>query len=121
MSGRMPQTERITRSLRLFQKEQAFLQPEELAHMESVLYTLAMKFLKPDELRNLKEEFDMTILGQMLMQDGYDKGLKKGQSNGEDRINQLNICLADANRIDDITKAARNKKYQRKLLKEFHL
>lgn len=64
--------------------------------MESVLYTLAMKFLKPDELRNLKEEFDMTILGQMLMQDGYDKGLKKGQSNGEDRINQLNICLADA-------------------------
>lgn len=77
MSGRMPQTERITRSLRLFQKEQAFLQPEELAHMESVLYTLAMKFLKPDELRNLKEEFDMTILGQMLMQDGYDKGLKK--------------------------------------------
>lgn len=125
MDGKMSQTERISRSLRLLQKEQAFLRPEELARMQSVLYILAMKFLKPDKLKNLKEEFDMTTLGQMLMQDGYNKGinegLKKGQSNGEARINQLIIRLADANRIDDITKAARDKKYQRKLLKEFNL
>ena len=63
----------------------------------------------------------MSTLGKMLMMDGFDKGIKKGQIDGENRINRLNILLANANRIDDITKAARDKKYQRRLLKEFHL
>lgn len=121
MDGQMSQQERIKRSLLLIQNQQESLSSEDVLHMESVLFTLAKKFLKHNEMKQMKEVFNMSTLGKMLMKDGFDKGIKKGQIDGENRINRLNILLANANRIDDITKAARDKKYQRRLLKEFHL
>ena len=39
----------------------------------------------------------------------------------EDKINRLNILLAEAGRMDDIIKAAKDPDYQKKLLEEFDL
>ncbi len=42
--------------------------------MEAMLYALATKFLDKTELRKVKEKINMTLLGQMLMEDGIEKG-----------------------------------------------
>ena len=52
---------------------------------------------------------------------GIENGRKIGIEEGENRINQLNIELLKLGRIEDIVKAAADKKYQEKLLKEFEL
>lgn len=39
----------------------------------------------------------------------------------KEKINQLNLLLAEQNRIEDIMKAAKDSMYQEKLLEEFKL
>ena len=48
-------------------------------------------------------------------------GITEGRTEGENRINQLNIELSKLGRTEDILKAAVDKEYQEKLLKEFEL
>ena len=48
-------------------------------------------------------------------------GITEGRAEGESRINQLNIELSKLGRTADILKAAVDKEYQEKLLKEFGL
>ena len=52
---------------------------------------------------------------------GIEAGRKIGITEGENRINQLNIELSKLGRTEDILKAAVDKEYQEKLLKEFSL
>jgi hypothetical protein len=40
---------------------------------------------------------------------------------GEQRVNQLILCLSREGRTDDIVRAAENPEYQQKLLKEYHI
>ena len=51
------------------------------------------------------------------LHEGRETGLREGQS----RINQLNVKLAELQRTEDILKAAMDEDYQKKLLKEFGL
>lgn len=51
--------------------------------MKAVLYALAIKLLNQDELRKVKEMMRMTLLGQMLREDGIEEGLEKGLEKGE--------------------------------------
>lgn len=77
MDGEMPQAERISRSLKILKAERESLRHEDLARMQSVLYTLAMKFLTMEELKTVREELRMTILGEMLIQDGIEIGIRE--------------------------------------------
>ena len=52
---------------------------------------------------------------------GMEEGREEGRIEGVNRINQLNIELSKLGRTEDILKAAVDKKYQEKLLKEFEL
>ena len=52
---------------------------------------------------------------------GIEAGRKIGMEEGENRINQLILELSKLGRTDDIVKAAADKEYQEKLLKEFDL
>lgn len=79
MSGEMPQAMRIKKGLEILQKEQGKLKDRELLHMQSVLYALAMKFLTMEEIKQIKEMMSMTLLGQMLMEDGVEKGIEQGE------------------------------------------
>ena len=42
--------------------------------MQSVLYALMTKFLTPEEIKKIKEMMSMTLMGQLLMEDGMEKG-----------------------------------------------
>ena len=53
--------------------------------------------------------------------EGKAEGREEGRTEGENRINQLNIELSKLGRTEDILKAAVDKEYQEKLLKEFEL
>lgn len=46
---------------------------------------------------------------------------KEGLSEGQERINQLNLKLMESSRTDDIIRAARDREFQNRLLKEFGL
>lgn len=118
MSGKMPQQERISRGVRLLKGEREYVEREELAHMEAVLYTFAMKFLDDQQLKEVKEEMDMTILGEMILKDGIEKGMKKGIEKGEERISRLNQTLINENRYDDLKRAAEDRAFRKKLMKE---
>lgn len=48
--------------------------------MQAVMYTLALKFLSNKDLGKVKEMIFMTELGQMLVDDGIEIGLAKGES-----------------------------------------
>lgn len=50
--------------------------------MEAVLYALANKFLVQSDLKQIKEVLSMTLLGEMLINDGIEKGVTKGIEKG---------------------------------------
>lgn len=79
MSGNMPEKERFIEGNRLLQTS-AEITADEGAKMQAVLYALAVKFLDSKDLEEVKEEFSMTLLGQMLVNDGIERGIEKGRS-----------------------------------------
>lgn len=97
MSGVMSVKERIFRGLDVVRREPSEWQQEDRRRMETVLYALAVKLLGRDDLAQVKERFGMTILGQMLMEDGIEKGLKEGIEKGE-RIKLISQVLKKAKR-----------------------
>lgn len=66
----------------MIQKFDKDVTEDDKAHMYSVLYALAVKLLKYEELEEVKEVFSMTALGQMIFDDGLAKGMAEGLSRG---------------------------------------
>ncbi len=62
----------------MVKNERESLGQEDMVRMQAVLYALAMKFLTPEELMKVKEGIKMTILGEMIRQDGIEEGIEKG-------------------------------------------
>ena len=79
MDGELSQEARVRRSLEILKNEQEHVEQGQMVPMQSVLYALAMKVLNADELKKIKEMMTMTLLGQMLMEDGIEKGIMKGE------------------------------------------
>ncbi len=125
MSGKMEMSQRIYQGMEILQCEELKAGDEDRKRMQSVLYALAVKFLDRDELKMIKERIGMTVLGQMLFEDGMEKGIEKGIEKGVQqglgRANALIVKLADAGRADDIIRAASDRTYQEQLFKEFEI
>lgn len=97
MDGEMSQSVRITRSLGILKREQEYVEKGRMVPMQSVLYALAMKVLTTEEIKQIKEMMTMTLLGQMLMEDGIEKGLEKGEFKAiQDMINDGLLSLETA-------------------------
>lgn len=79
MGGDMPQKVRIQAALALI-KNSGFLSKEDANTLEAVLYVLAAKFLEPSELEEIKEVMRMTLLGEMLVEEGRSQGLTEGHA-----------------------------------------
>ena len=47
---------------------------------------LAQKFLKQEELGRIKEEINMTYLGQLIFNDGVEAGIKQGVEKGIEKV-----------------------------------
>ena len=74
MSGSLEIGERIIKSLEILHTAEAAISPLELEKMQAVLYTFADKFLDKQKLAKVKEVIRMTLLGEMLINDGIEQG-----------------------------------------------
>ncbi|MDO4276843.1 MAG: hypothetical protein Q4D16_24555 [Eubacteriales bacterium] len=112
MDGQMPQKERIRQGFAWLNQPYNSICPNDTQKMQAVLYALASKMLKKEEMEEIKEEIAMTLLGQMLMEDGMKKGIQKGieltkiviklSAQGESPENiahKLQISLDEVNKI----------------------
>lgn len=117
MKGRLTVKERVKKGFCYLDREAPNVSREERKKMQAMLYLLATKLLKKDELAEIKEECSMTILGQMLMEDGIQKGMQKG----EDLFASLADCLLADGRSDEVRLAAKDLAVRRKLYREYGL
>lgn len=117
MGGRMPQGERIKKGFGLLEKEREHLGEEELIRMQSVLYAFAMKFLEKEEIGEIRRSLKMTLLGQMLMEDGREEGRQEG----EGRVNRLILKLTAEKRYGDLERAAKDRAFQEELYERYGL
>lgn len=78
-----------------------------------------------DILQDNREEVCAMLLREYNEQAHIDSekqiSMEEGEKKGENRVNQLNIILAEQGRTEDIIKAAQDKEYQKKLFEEFNL
>lgn len=63
----------------------------------------------------------MTILGEMLMNDGIEKGIREGIDQGEQKVNRLIQLLIENSRMDEISRAVTDRQFQKQLFQEFSL
>ncbi|MBO5055364.1 MAG: hypothetical protein J6C64_03280 [Lachnospiraceae bacterium] len=80
MSGESAIKDRLLITDRLLNSDRVKLKKEEKYKMEGVLYAFACKFLAKGDLDEIKETLSMTVLGEMIWNDGLEKGLEKGKS-----------------------------------------
>ena len=78
-------SERICRGMDILESPGLDMKEEDVKRMQSVLYALAVKFLDRNQLMDVKEKIGMTILGQMLFEDGEKKGVERGEKQGIQR------------------------------------
>lgn len=85
MAGKDSIASRIKKILVLLteceKKEYEDLCQEDLKKMEAVVYAFANKFLNPSELEEVEEVLNMSILGQRIFEDGFEKGMEKSLNN----------------------------------------
>lgn len=94
MNGTRTVAEYITKCAALLKKEQKNQEKQDFLRMEAILYAFAVKFLSSEELKKVKEVLSMTLLGQMIWEDGEAAGLSRG-------ITQVAMNLLDI--LDDKT------------------
>ena len=81
MSGTDSIEERIKTILTLLKESEKNvnekLSIENIKKLESIVYAFANKFLNPTELGNVEEVLKMSLLGQMIFEDGMETGMVK--------------------------------------------
>ncbi|MCD8018458.1 MAG: hypothetical protein LUF92_02400 [Clostridiales bacterium] len=120
MGGEMERKDRILESLDILRRVRDDFDDQDcMDKLEAVIYTMADKFLDRMDMEDVRKGVAMTRLGQMLIEEGWEKGREEGREEGRDRINSLTLKLSELGRIDDITRAAKDRPYQEELLREF--
>lgn len=90
MGGEMSQKDRVTEALKITRLARDSI--VEADKIEAVVYAMAEKFLDSVTLEQLKEAVGMTRLGQMMYNDGVEKGIERNKN--ENAKNLLGL-LAD--------------------------
>lgn len=117
MSGKMEIGERICLGMHMLQHAELDMRKEDIKRMQSVLYALAVKFLTNEQLKKVKEGIGMTVLGQMLWEDGVEKGIERGMERGEERLSRLTLLLMEENRYDDVQRVMKDRTYRNQMFK----
>ena len=73
MQGKIPIKDRIKNAFQIIGEENC-MKAEETQKIQAVIYALAEKFLKNEEMDEIKGVINMTRLGQMLVNDGMSQG-----------------------------------------------
>ena len=117
MSGKLTLAERFLEGFQLLKAGEKDIGHECLARMQALLYVFAGKFLNKDDLKKVKGVISMTILGEMLVKDGLDQGIRQG----EEKLGRLIQLLIQNSRSDEISRAVTDRQYQEALYQEFGL
>ena len=115
---------------------------EDAAESKNILIAMLEELLKKDSAdvkkQKLVEQYGLIMndetgrrldvmcnLSEVVMEKGIEKGrqegIEKGIERGESRLNKLNLMLLQADRLEDLKKAAEDKQYRAILYKEFQL
>ncbi len=96
---------------------------EAFEHLDEDAYDMIAELTGSQELRQGKEENreGRTINMCKGIRDMIEDGREEGREEGAGQINQLTLKLAGLGRMDDIVRAAGDRGYQGKLLREFGL
>ena len=117
MSGKLTLAERFLEGFQLLKAAENDIGHECLARMQALLYVFAGKFLNKDDLKKVKGVISMTILGEMLVKDGLDQGIRQG----EEKLGRLIQLLIQNSRSDEISRVVTDRQYQETLYQEFGL
>lgn len=82
MAGKSSIKIRILEARKIIGAENLLLTKEDRQRMEAVLYAFACKFLEKKELNEVKEALSMTVLGEMIWNDGMAQGVERGVAQG---------------------------------------
>ena len=91
MGGEMGQKERILSAFSILQNTKDEKIKEDIQKIEAVIYAMADKFLEAADMEEVKEVVRMTRLGQMLLEEGMEKGIKEGER--ETKLNNARNLL----------------------------
>ena len=106
MSGKMSRKDMFKEAIRLA-KPNIELSAEKTTAM---LYTLADKFLDRAELDEIKEVIRMTRLGQMLMDEGMEKGIELNQTDSIKKLmKNMNLTIDQAMNALEVPEDKREK------------
>ena len=98
--GKLTLAERFLEGFQLLKAAEKDIGHECLARMQALLYVFAGKFLNKDDLKKVKGVISMTILGEMLVKDGLDQGIRQG----EEKLGRLIQLLIQNSRSDEISR-----------------
>ena len=79
MQGKIPIKDRIKNAFQIIGEENC-MKAEETQKIQAVIYAMAEKFLKTEEMDEIKGVINMTRLGQMLVNDGINQGMSQGKA-----------------------------------------
>ena len=128
MGGKMALVDRVKAAFEIIRKVKG-VRAEDVAKLEAVLYVMADKFLKQEEMEKIKEEIGMMKLSQVLFDMGKEEGKSEGRSEGRsegikegiDQVNRLYQRLVDEKKYEDLERSTRDKEYQRSLFKKYSI
>jgi hypothetical protein len=120
MGGRMPLADRVKAAFEIIQKAKG-VSAEDIARLEAVLYVMADKFLKREEMERIKEEIGMMKLTQMMVEMGREEGRNEGRSEGVDQVNRLYRRLVDEKKYEDWERSTRDGEYQKYLFEKYSI
>ena len=92
MGGQSSQKERINKAYHIIRRTSE-VKKEDTVKIEAMLYAMADKFLDIVDLEKLKEDMIVTRLGQMIWEDGIEKGKEEGIEKG--RVTMVLELLGD--------------------------
>ena len=133
MAGHLSRKDTIKEAILLAKQSKQLTAEKTMA----MLYALADKFLEGKDLKEIKEVVAMTRIGQMLLDEGMEKGIARGIEQGmakgmekgieqgyslaRAQMTELNRKLLDANRIEDLRRASEDEEFCRKLMEELDI
>lgn len=89
--------------------------------MMAMLYILADKFLRGNDLKEVKEEIKTTRIGQMMFNAGVARGREFARQEQMKLMSALVSRLLKEKRLDDLQRVVEDDEYAEQLIKEFNI
>lgn len=82
---------------------------------------ILVKDKRLEELSEIVEEAKQSEEWEAVRMNILEIGIEKGKAEAETRMNQLILLLKEANRLEELVRAAEDKEYRKRLFEEFGL